>query len=439
MSIFTMENHTVLAVTGLLILLRLGAQLGLAALNRREALRHADNPPPAVAAMADEETRRKSTAYTLAKNRFGSVSLIFDAGVLALLLASGVLPELFAWIGGWAPAAKWDDALFILAALLLAGAPGLPFEWWETFRLEARFGFNQTTPRLWVADRIKGLALTLALGFPLLWALLSLVGWAGEAWWLWGFGLLFGFQLLMLVLYPRLILPIFNKLTPLPEGELRDRLFRLADRTGFKASTIEVMDGSKRSGHANAFFTGFGRFRRIVLLDTLINQLSAEETEAVLAHEVGHYRRGHVPKMLATSAALQFAGFWAIAALARSDWFNAGFGLPAGELAPAFLLFILTSGLATFWFAPLGNLMSRKHEFEADAFAREAMGGPAPLVAALRKLATKSLVNLTPHPWFSAVYYSHPALVERERALTAGVADGVANGGAAGAAESKGA
>ena len=415
-----MATEMVMWIAWGLIVARLAAQLGLSALNRREVLRHADRAPAAVAAMVDAETYRRSVAYTLAKNRFGALALIFDAGVLALLLASGVLPWMFAHIGVLAPAAKWDDALFILAAALLAGLPGLPFEWWETFRLEARFGFNKMTPGLWVADRIKGAVLLVVIGFPLLWGLLALVGWAGSRWWLWGFGLLFGFQLLMLVLYPRLILPLFNKLTPLPGGPLRERLFALAERTGFRASTIEVMDGSKRSGHANAFFTGFGRFRRIVLLDTLINQLDDEETEAVLAHEVGHYRRGHVPKMLATSAALQFAGFFAVAWLAQSDWFNPGFGFPAGELAPAFLLFGLTSGLAMFWFAPIGNRVSRKHEFEADAFAREAMGGPGPLVSALRKLAGKSLVNLTPHPLFSAVYYSHPALVERERVLTGG-------------------
>ena len=412
-----MQIEYVLPVVLGLVVARLAAQVALSALNRREVLRHADNPPPTVAAMVDAETHRRSTAYTLAKNRFGLVSLFFEAGVLALILVSGVLPWLFAHIGAWAPAAKWDDALFIIAALTLASVPGLPFDWWETFRLEARFGFNQSTPGLWLVDKVKGTLLGFAIGFPLLWGLLALVAVAGAKWWVWGFALLFGFQLLMVVLYPRLILPLFNKLTPLPEGALRERLFRLSERTGFQASTIEVMDGSKRSGHANAFFTGFGRFRRIVLLDTLINQLTEEETEAVLAHEVGHYRRGHIPKMLATSAALQFAGFWAVALLAGSGWFNPGFGFPAGELAPAFLLFALTSGLVTFWFGPLGNRVSRKHEFEADAFAREAMGGPDSLIAALRKLASKSLSNLTPHPLFSAVYYSHPALVERERVL----------------------
>lgn len=403
-----------------LVALKLLAELGLAALNRREVLRHADAAPPAVAAMVDAATYRNSVAYTLAKNRFGMINHVFEAGLLILILSTGVLPWLHAYLISWAPAAKWDDALFILAAGVLASLPGLPFEWWEQFRLEARFGFNKTTPRLWGSDKLKGAALALGLGFPILWGLISLVGWVGSAWWLWGFGLLFGFQLLMVVLYPRLILPLFNKLSPLPDGELRERLFALAGRTGFKAATIEVMDGSKRSGHANAFFTGFGRFRRIVLLDTLINQLTPTEVEAVLAHEVGHYRKGHVPKMLATSAALQLGGFAAIAALAGSTWFNPAFGFSAGDLAPAFLLFGLTSGLVFFWFAPLGNRVSRKHEFEADAFAREAMGGPEPLVAALRKLAQKSLVNLTPHPLFSAVYYSHPALVERERSLNAG-------------------
>jgi STE24 endopeptidase len=188
---------------------------------------------------------------------------------------------------------------------------------------------------------------------------------------------------------------------------LRERLMALGERTGFRAKTIEVIDGSKRSGHSNAYFTGFGRFRRIVLFDTLIAQLTPEELEAVLAHEIGHYRRGHIPKMIAMSAVMMLAGFWVIAWLARSPWFN----------APSFLLFGLLSGVVTFWFAPLGNLLSRKYEYEADAFARNAMGGPAAMIGALRKLAQKNLSNLTPHRWFSGFYYSHPTLVEREAAL----------------------
>jgi STE24 endopeptidase len=237
-------------------------------------------------------------------------------------------------------------------------------------------------------------------------------------WWLWGFALLFGFQLVMIVLYPKLILPLFNKLTPLAEGDLRTRLLALADRTGFRAQTIQVMNGSKRSAHSNAFFTGFGRFRRIVLYDTLVAQLAQPELEAVLAHEIGHYKRGHILKMLAVSAMLQLGGFALIAWLARSAWFNAAFGFSPGELAPTFLLFGLLSGLATFWFSPLLNLVSRRHEYEADAFARNAVGGAASVVAALRKLAQKNLSNLTPHPLYSGFHYSHPTLMERERALT---------------------
>lgn len=400
-----------------LIVAKLLAELWLAALNRAEVRRHATQAPAAVAAIMDAETYRKSVEYTLAKNRFGAWSMVFDAGVLLLVLASTLLPQLFGNVASWSPAGKWDDALFILFAGVLLSIPGLPFDWWGQFRLEAHFGFNKATPGLWISDKLKGLALMFVLGFPLLWALLSLVDWVGGTWWLWGFGLMFAVQLLMMVLYPKLILPLFNKLTPLPEGELRTRLLALADRTGFKASTIEVMDGSKRSGHSNAFFTGFGRFRRIVLFDTLIAQLTPEELEAVLAHEVGHYRRGHIPKTLALSAAIQLGAFAAIAWLARSDWFNPGFHFPAQELAPSFLLFGLLSGAVMFWFSPLGNILSRKHEYEADAFARDAVGGVAPLVAALRKLAQKNLSNLTPHPWFSGFYYSHPTLVEREAAM----------------------
>jgi STE24 endopeptidase len=178
------------------------------------------------------------------------------------------------------------------------------------------------------------------------------------------------------------------------------------------------MDGSKRSGHSNAFFTGFGRFRRIVLFDTLIAQLTQEELEAVLAHEIGHYKCGHIPKGLALVAGLQFAAFGIVAWLAGAPWFNAAFGLPAGMLAPTFLLFALLGGLATFWFTFVGNRRSRKNEYEADAFAKQAMNSAGPIIGALRKLSQKNLSNLTPHPLYSAMYYSHPTLVERERALS---------------------
>lgn len=412
---------SLLWIAAALIALRLIADLILSALNRAEVRRHAAAPPPAVAAIMDRETYAKSVAYTLEKSTFGVLTDVFDTLVLALALFGGILPALFDETATWGgPDSTWNHALFILLAALLLSIPSLPFEWWEQFRLEQKHGFNQSTQKLWLTDKLKGAALMFAIGFPLLWALLKLVNWVGDAWWLWGFALLFGFQLLMLILYPKLILPLFNKLTPLPEGELRSRLLALGDRTGFRAKTIEVIDGSKRSGHSNAYFTGFGRFRRIVLFDTLIAQLAPEELEAVLAHEIGHYRRGHIPKMIALSAVMMFAGFAVVAWLARSPWFNAAFGFPPAQLAPSFLLFGLLSGAVTFWFTPLANLLSRKYEYEADAFARAAIGGPAAMIGALRKLAQKNLANLTPHPWFSGFHYSHPTLVEREAALARG-------------------
>jgi len=400
-----------------LVVLRLGAQLALEAVNRAEVRRHAAHRPAAVADVMDEATYAKSVDYTLAKSKFGSLESVYDVGVLLLVLFSGVLPWLWMKFHSLAPAAAWSGALFLVVTMLLMGLPGLPLAWWAQFRLEERFGFNKSTPGLWVADQVKSTLLGLAIGFPLAWALLALVGLMGARWWVWGFALVFGFQLLMIVLYPKLILPLFNKLAPLPEGEQRRRLLALSERTGFRARTIEVMDGSKRSGHSNAFFTGFGRFRRIVLFDTLMAQLGQEELEAVLAHEIGHYKRGHIPKFLVTTAVLQLAAFGAIAWLANAPWFNAAFGLPAAALAPTFLLFALLGGLVTFWFSPIGNWISRRHEYEADAFAKNALGSAVPMIGALRKLSQKNLSNLTPHPLYSAVYYSHPTLVERERAL----------------------
>ena len=401
-----------------LIGLRLVAELVLSHLNREEVKRHASAAPPAVAAIMDSATYTKAVDYTLAKNRLGQVELVLDAIVVAAALLSGMLPWIYSKFAPLAPNAVWDDALFLLATGFLLGIPSIPLEWWSQFRLEARFGFNKSSLGLWIVDKLKGGFLAILLGLPIIWLLLWLVQRLGDTWWIWAFACVFTYQLVMMVLEPRIIRPWFNKLTPLPEGELRTRLLAMSDRTGFHASTIQVMDGSKRSGHSNAFFTGFGRFRRIVLYDTLVAQLTPEELEAVLAHEVGHYKCGHIPKMLAVAAAMQFGMFALVAWLMKAPWFNPAFGFPTGELAPTLLLFSMLSGAVLFWFTPLGNIMSRKHEYEADSFARRAMQGPAALIGALRKLAEKNLSNLTPHPWFSGFYYSHPTLVERERSLT---------------------
>lgn len=410
--------HPVEIVAVGLVVAKVAGETVLAVLNRREIRRNQKAMPPELAGVMDEATYAKSVEYSLAKNAFGRWEEFYGAAVLLAVVVSGVLPWSFAAWTAWAGAAGWSRALWLVAVMMALVVPAMPFDWWGSFRLEARFGFNRSSLGLWFSDKLKGGLVALALGFPLLWLLLALVDWMGRGWWVWGLGAVTAFQLLMVVLYPMLILPLFNKLSPLPEGELRDELMALADRTGFRARTIEVMDGSKRSGHSNAFFTGFGRFRRIVIYDTLIAQLERQELAAVLAHEIGHYKRGHIPKMLAMSVLFTGLGFFAIDWLMRSAWFLEGFGFAAESgMAPALLLVVLLGGMVTFWLSPLLNALSRKHEYEADAFARSALAGPQPLVGALRKLAEKNLTNLTPHPWFSTFHYSHPTLLERERAL----------------------
>lgn len=417
-SFFTM--HSVLIAALALLALKTIVSLALDWINLGHVRKNAGSVPESFRDFIDTETYAKSTAYTEARTRFGMLSEVFDALILALILLFGVLPWLYVGLGTWLGAGVWGQSFILIAILFILGLPGLPFDWWSTFRIEARFGFNKSTLKLWITDKIKGSLIGLAIGLPLLSFLLWLVGALGTYWWLWGYGVFFLFQLVMVVAYPMFIMPLFNKLEPLEEGDLKTRLFALADRTGFKAQTILVMDGSKRSGHSNAFFAGFGRFRRIVLFDTLIEQMNTEEIEAVLAHEIGHYKLGHIPKMILLSAVSTFVMFATLGWLTHADWFVSAFYFDPAlvqSLVPVFLLVALLGGLVGFWFGPLSSRLSRKHEYEADAFARRAMQGPDALIAALRKLHKENLSNLTPHPLYSAFHYSHPTLPEREGAL----------------------
>jgi STE24 endopeptidase len=406
------------ALTVLVLLaLKWGAQLWLEHLNQRHVLAHSSAVPEPFKETIDEGAYRKSAAYTLAKSRFQQVELTFAAVLLAVLLFSGVLAAGYRGFVSHAGASAWSLALFLFVTGVVLALPGLPLDWYSQFRLEERFGFNTTSQKTWWLDRFKGLILGALLGIPLLALVLKLVDWTGKSWWLWAWGAFFGFQLLMAVLAPVLIMPLFNKFTPLHQGTLRERLFNLAHRTRFQARSIQLMDGSKRSTHSNAFFTGFGRFRKIVLYDTLVAQLQEPELEAVLAHEIGHFKRRHILKMLLMAALLSLGGFFVLSLLLHQAWFFEAFGFQPGELAPALLLFGLLGSLVTFWFSPLGHWWSRKYEYEADAFAANVMNEASSLVGALRKLNAKNLSNLTPHPLYSGFYYSHPTLLEREQAL----------------------
>ncbi|MEW6303707.1 MAG: M48 family metallopeptidase [Verrucomicrobiota bacterium] len=409
---------TSFALTALLLVAaKCAAEIWLEALNQRSVRANASQVPEAFRGVVDDATYAKSVEYTQARSRFGQFESVYDAAVLAVVLVCGVLPGTHGWFLNAAGSSAWWLAAWLFAVGVMLAATSLPLNWHAQFHLEQRFGFNTSTPRLWIADRVKGLLLAAVLGYPLLVLILKLFEWMGALWWLWAWAALLGFQLLMVALAPTLILPLFNKFTALPEGTLRERLLALGARTGFHARTIQVMDGSKRSRHSNAFFTGFGRFRQIVLFDTLMQQLSETELEAVLAHEIGHYKRRHVPKMLAWSAASSLVAFYVLAWLAGQGWFYEAFGFAAGNVAPALLLFGLLSGVVTFWFSPVAHWWSRKFEYEADAYAAVTMKETKSLIGALRKLSEKNLSNLTPHPWYSGFYYSHPTLVERERAL----------------------
>tara|TARA_B110000908_G_scaffold168879_1_gene224742 strand:- start:18 stop:1268 length:1251 start_codon:yes stop_codon:yes gene_type:complete len=403
-----------------LLILKYATSTLLDVLNLRYVKRQSAAVPMGFSDFIDLPTYQKSIQYTEAKTRFGLVSDFYDSIILAVVVLSGLLPWLYTSLSATFGFGIWGQALVLFLIAVILGLPGMPFEWWSTFRIEERFGFNKSTQKLWVVDKVKGFVLGFGIGYPLLALLIFLVTSAGDLWWVWGFTVFFLFQLVMVVAYPMFIMPLFNKMEPMAAGELKDRLFALAERTGFKAQTILVIDGSKRSGHSNAFFAGFGRFRRIVLYDTLIEQMSHEELEAVLAHEIGHYKMGHIPKMITLSGVMTFGMFALLGWLERGTWLAEAFHFSvgvAGEFVPVLLLFMLLSGLLTFWLSPFSSLWSRKHEYEADAFARDAMDSSEPLIRALRKLHKENLSNLTPHPIYSRFYYSHPTLLERESSL----------------------
>jgi STE24 endopeptidase len=394
------------------------AQMALEWLNQRHVQAHASTVPTDFANTVTPEIYAKSVAYTIAKSRFEMIHLTWSAVILAVTLFSGALPWFYRIFQNAAGSSAWSGAAFLMAVGAVLSATDLPLEWHAQFHLEERFGFNTTTAALWWLDRVKGLLVALALGYPFLVLILKLAAWLGAAWWFWAWVCLAGFQLVMLVVAPVLIMPLFNKFTPLPDGGLRDCLLALGERAGFRARDIQVMDGSKRSRHSNAFFTGLGRFRKIVLFDTLVQQLDESELESVLAHEIGHYKKGHIPKTMALSLDGSLPVFYLVAVLAKEEWFLGAFGFAPGDIATALLLISLLAGLVTFWLSPLFHLLSRRHEYEADAYAAGLIQRHQPLIAALRKLNEKNLSNLTPHPFYSGFYYSHPTLLEREAALT---------------------
>ncbi len=382
----------------------------------RHVARHRSAVPAAFSAHIDLPAHQKAADYTIAKTRFALFSATLGAMVLlgwTLLGGLNLLNQI--WLELMGPG-FWQQMALVTSFSLIGGLIGLPLSWWATFRLEARFGFNRSSLGLWVADGIKSMAVGAVIGVPLLAAVLWLMGAAGDTWWLWAWGLWMGFNLLMLVLYPTVIAPLFNQFKPLDDPDLQSRVQSLMQRCGFTARGLFVMDGSKRSAHANAYFTGFGAAKRVVFFDTLLAQLSPGEIDAVLAHELGHFKHRHILKRIVMLFALSGVGLAALGFVASQAWFYTGLGVEPSLGAPndalALILFMLFVPLVSYFVSPLVSQRSRNDEFEADAYASEHTQA-TDLASALLKLYKDNASTLTPDPLFVRFYHSHPPASER--------------------------
>ncbi|WP_028354200.1 M48 family metallopeptidase [Bordetella petrii] len=404
-----------------LLLADICVRLWLASRQIRHVARHRDQVPPEFAPRIGLASHQRAADYTVARMRLGMLERVYDAVILVALTLLGGLQAIDLLVAQVTSHDLLRQLLLLGSVAMLLGLLGLPFTLWRQFRLEARFGFNRMTPGLFAADLAKGLVVALLLGTPLAAAILWLMAEAGALWWLWAWGLWTLFNLLLLFIYPTFIAPLFNKFTPLTDPELAGRIKQLAQRCGFALNGLFVMDGSRRSAHGNAYFTGFGKARRIVFFDTLLARLNPDEIEAVLAHELGHFAKRHIIKRIALSFGAALLFFAVLGWLAQQPWFYEGLGvlprLDGRNDAMALLLFFLAIPVFTFMLTPVASWYSRRDEFEADRYAAT-QSSPDRLVSALVKLYDDNAATLTPDPVHSAFYDSHPPAAVRIRHLT---------------------
>jgi STE24 endopeptidase len=379
----------------------------------RHVRAHRDAVPGMFADAIPLAAHQKAADYTVAKSRLGIVDTLLDAAILLVLTLGGALQWLAdAWETVFPATSLWHGTALILTVFLLKGILGLPLSVYRIFVIEERFGFNRMTVKLFLTDLLKHLLVGAALGIPLLLVVLWLMQAAGPLWWLYVWLVLVAFSVFLQMIYPALIMPLFNKFSPLDDPALAARVERLLERCGFRSRGLYVMDGSKRSSHGNAFFTGFGVAKRIVLFDTLVSRLQPAEVEAVLAHELGHYKLHHIVKAMALSWAFSFVLLSVLGVLAGQPWFYQGLGMHTATLPVALLLFMLVMPEFIFFLQPLLSLFSRKNEYEADRYAAR-YANAAELVRALVKLYHDNSATLTPDPLHSAYYDSHPPAAMR--------------------------
>lgn len=390
----------------------------LASRQIRHVARHRGQVPAEFRQSITLAAHQKAADYTIAKTRLGLVELAIGAGVVVAWTLLGGLDLLNAGTMALLGPGMLQQIVLLVAFVLIGSLVELPLSWYQTFVLEERFGFNKMRPGLWLADLLKSTLLGAAIGVPLLWLILWLMGAAGSLWWVWAWSAWMAFNLLLLLVYPTSIAPLFNQFKPLEDESLRARVTALMQRCGFAAKGLFVMDGSRRSAHANAYFTGFGASKRVVFYDTLLSRLSAPEVDAVLAHELGHFRHRHVVKRIGSMFLLSLFAFALLGWLSAQTWFYTGLGVRPNLLggasndALALALFMLAAPAFAFFISPLFTQLSRKHEFEADAFA-VAHTSSQDLSTALLKLYEDNASTLTPDPVYVRFYYSHPPAVER--------------------------
>lgn len=385
-------------------------------LSRRQLIlfkKYPDAPPLEFSSFITESDHQKAIAYGSAKLKMGQLHLVYDVLIMLYWFPMRGAERLYSSIsiGGMN-----REALFLISFGLIQFLLSLPWSILSTFYLEEKFGFNKSTVKLFITDRIKGLLLGALIGIPLLYAIFFLFSSLGDWWWLASFTLMTAFQFGLMWLYPTVIAPLFNKFHPLKKEELKQGIEQLVENAGFNAREVFVMDASRRSSHGNAYFTGFGKNKRVVFFDTLLKDLQTSEVLAILAHELGHMKLKHIPKSIVISLILSFVGFWLMGKLASAEWFYIGHFIKFTSPGVLLLLFTQALPLYTFWFTPLSSWVSRKREFEADAYAAQETN-PNDLIQGLLKLYQQNASPVVTDKVYSGFYHSHPPALERIKRL----------------------
>jgi STE24 endopeptidase len=405
----------------LMVILATVTHFWLALRQIRHVKEHRQKTPEAFAHKIPLEDHQKAADYTIAKEKFGNISLLFSTALLLIWTLGGGLEYLDQWVRQYELSTLYSGVIFIIMFSIISAILDLPLSLYNTFVLEDKFGFNRTNLKTWFMDLFKQTLLGFIIGVPIIMTILWLMNSAGQFWWVYAWAVWMGFGFLMMWAYPAFIAPIFNKFTELEDESLKQRIEQLMTRCGFFSKGILVMDGSRRSSHGNAYFTGLGSNKQIVFYDNLLESLNEEEVEAVLAHELGHFKRKHILKRLLTMTILTLIGFAVLGWVMQESWFYQGLGMTTPSIYAALVLFSISSPVFTFFLSPISAMISRKHEFEADDFAAE-QSDAQKLIDALVKLYKDNASTLTPDPLHSAYYDSHPPAPVRIAHLTGNTA-----------------